>query len=79
MADNITAPAIGAVLATDDILGVHHPFTKVEFGVDGVATPVTAATPLPVTFAGSGFELGATSLAALISCFFLSTIVSSIF
>jgi hypothetical protein len=47
MADNIITAA--GQLATDDIGGTHHPFTKVEFGADGIATPVSAADPLPVT------------------------------
>lgn len=39
----------GATIATDDIGGVQHQLVKVEFGVDGVATPVSDADPLPVT------------------------------
>lgn len=49
MADNITAPAAGAVLATDDIGGIHYPRTKLSFGADGSATDVSSASPLPVT------------------------------
>lgn len=37
-----------ATFATDDISGVHHQRVKVEFGADGVASDVSAATPLPV-------------------------------
>lgn len=48
MADNITAPAAGAVIATDEIASVHHPLTKIEFGADGTATPVTTTDRLPV-------------------------------
>jgi hypothetical protein len=47
MADNITAPASGAVLATDDIGGVHHPRTKISIGADGSAADVHAGNPLP--------------------------------
>lgn len=47
--DNITAPATGAVLATDDIGGIHYPRTKLSFGADGSATDVSSAAPLPVT------------------------------
>ena len=48
MADNITAPATGAVLATDDVAGIQFPRIKVSFGVDGAATDVSATDPLPV-------------------------------
>lgn len=50
MADNVeTTPGSGgAVLATDEIAGVHHPRTKVGFGVDGAYADVSAANPLPV-------------------------------
>jgi len=48
MADNIIAPATGAVLATDDVGGVHYPRTKMSFGADGVAKDVSSADPLPV-------------------------------
>lgn len=63
MADNITAPASGAVLATDEIGGVHFPRTKIAFGVDGATVDASATNPLPVLV--SSVELGATSLAAL--------------
>ena len=49
MADNTTLPGTGDVIASDDIGGVKHQRVKVEFGGDGVATDVSAATPLPVT------------------------------
>lgn len=48
MADNITAPAAGVAFATDEIGGVHHPKTLLEFGVDGEARRVSAVDPLPV-------------------------------
>lgn len=54
MADNIVAPATGVALATDDIGGVHYPRTKVAFGVNGVATDVSADAPLPVAVIGGG-------------------------
>lgn len=53
MADNLTALANTGtgtdILATDEIGGVHYPRGKMVFGVDGVATDVSAASPLPVT------------------------------
>jgi len=50
MADNITLNpgSGGSVVASDDISGVQHQLVKVEFGADGVATPVSDANPLPV-------------------------------
>lgn len=48
MADNITAPGAGAVLATDDIGGVQYPRSKVVHGADGSATDASEAAPLPV-------------------------------
>lgn len=42
MADNITAPATGAVLATDDIGSVHYPRTKIALGADGTAVDAVA-------------------------------------
>ena len=49
MADNLTAPATGAVLATDEIAGAHYPRTKVSFGTDGNAVDVSATNPFPVS------------------------------
>jgi len=54
MADNVTASNGGSaqpqyVFATDDIGSVQYPRFKVTFGVDGVATDVSAGSPLPTT------------------------------
>ena len=61
MADNVTANAGsgGAVFATDDAAGVHHPYVKVEFGADNTQTPVSAANPLPVVQTGTHTVTGA--------------------
>lgn len=52
MADNVTANAGsgGAVFATDDVAGVHYPFTKIAFGALDTANVVTSTTthPFPV-------------------------------
>lgn len=50
MADNITAPATGAVLATDEVGGVHHPIGKTAWGADGtvVQTADANGARLPV-------------------------------
>jgi hypothetical protein len=50
LADNVTlnSGSGGAVLATDDVSSVHYQRVKLDYGGDGVAAPVTTATPLPV-------------------------------
>lgn len=50
MADNITTnPGDGgAVLATDDIGGIHYARSKNGFGVDGAYVDVSATNPMPV-------------------------------
>lgn len=48
MADNITAPGAGSVLAFDDVAGVMYPRTKISFGADGAASDVTTVNRLPV-------------------------------
>lgn len=55
MADNVTAPAAGAVFATDEIGGVHWPFSRLAFGPDGTSTRVADAdgARLPVTIGGA--------------------------
>jgi hypothetical protein len=60
MADNITAPGAGAVLATDDIGGVQYPRSKVVHGADGSATDASESAPLPVVtlHRPSGFAPG---------------------
>lgn len=46
--DNIIAPAVGAVLATDLIGGVHHQRAKIQIGDPGSASDVGPDNPLPV-------------------------------
>lgn len=55
MADNITAPGAGAVLATDEIGGVHWPFARLAFGPDGTSVRVADAdgARLPVAVGGT--------------------------
>jgi hypothetical protein len=63
MADNVTASAgtaDGAVFATDDAAGVHHPYVKIEFGADNTQTPVSSANPLPVGDAGGSLTVDGT-------------------
>ncbi len=39
----------GKTIATDDIGGIQHELVKLEYGVDGAATMVSATNPLPTT------------------------------
>jgi hypothetical protein len=53
VADNRTLPLTGAgdataVVATDDVGGVHYQRVKLDAGADGVSLPVDATNPLPV-------------------------------
>jgi hypothetical protein len=63
MADNAAGTGFGGAsvtFATDDIGGVQYPRFKVTFGVDGVATDVSAGSPLPITGALTDTQLRAT-------------------
>lgn len=53
--DNVTlnAGSGGDTIAADDIGGVKHQQVKIEYGIDGVATPVSSGSPLPVTVYGT--------------------------
>jgi hypothetical protein len=61
MADNLETQAGsgGPIVATDEIAGVHHPRTKVGFGVDGSYVDVSASNPLPVADASGNTLLTA--------------------
>jgi hypothetical protein len=61
LADNLTlnVGTGGAILATDDVAGVHYQRVKVTWGVDDTATAVTAAAPLPVVQTGTHTVTGA--------------------
>jgi len=76
MADNITAPAAGAVLATDEIGGVHYPRTKISFGVDGAVIDVSAGAPLPVVAALPNGASSAAKQDAILAA--LSTVVDGL-
>jgi hypothetical protein len=47
MADDVTLPGDGAVVATDEVAGRHYQIAKMAFGADGTATPVSPADPMP--------------------------------
>lgn len=54
MADNVAITAgSGTNIATDDIGGVQYQRVKATWGVDGTATDVSAANPLPVVQTGA--------------------------
>lgn len=52
MADDVVINAVsgtaGATIAADDINNVHYQRVKITYGVDGVATDVSSAAPMPV-------------------------------
>lgn len=47
MPDNVSLPASGAQVATDEIGGVHFQRIKVAWGVDGAAADTSPGNPLP--------------------------------
>jgi hypothetical protein len=47
VADDVTLPGDGAVVATDEVAGRHYQIVKQAFGADGSATPVSPANPMP--------------------------------
>jgi hypothetical protein len=49
MADNVTLPGAGDVVATDDVGGVQYQVVKLDIGGDGASSRVSAANPLPIT------------------------------
>lgn len=52
----------GAAIAVDTISGISHELVKIEFGVDGVATQVSAANPMPVTDSAAEVSLASVDL-----------------
>lgn len=56
MADDVTLPGTGAVIATDDVGGRQFQVIKPAFGADGSATLVSPAAPLPVDVYGELLE-----------------------
>ena len=71
MSDNVVLNpgSGGATIATDEVGGSQHQYVKVEFGADGVATPVSSENPLPVILSGAATaarqDTGNTSLASI--------------
>lgn len=56
MADDVTLPGDGAIIATDEVGGRQFQIVKQAFGADGEATPVSAVAPLPVEVYGELLE-----------------------
>jgi hypothetical protein len=68
MADNVRIDeGTGVSIASDEIAGVKHQRVKIQHGVDGSATDVSSASPLPVTdSAMAGYVDGLEGLATQI-------------
>lgn len=63
MVDNVqlnSASTVGAVMATDDIGGVHYQIIKVSFGALDTQTAVTSAAPFPVGDGGGSLTVDGT-------------------
>lgn len=56
MADNVTLPATGLAVATDDVGGKHVQRIKPQHGVDGEAVDTSKVNPLPVELLGEAIE-----------------------
>jgi hypothetical protein len=56
MADNVTLPGAGDVVATDDVGGVQYQVVKLDIGGDGASSRISAANPLPITSASAYVE-----------------------
>ena len=56
MADNVTLPGAGNVVATDDVGGVQYQVVKLDIGGDGASSRISAANPLPITSASAYAE-----------------------
>lgn len=49
MADNVTLPGTGSIIASDDVGGAHYQIVKLAFGADGSVTQASSANAIPVT------------------------------
>jgi hypothetical protein len=56
MADDVTLPGDGSVIATDDVGGRQFQLVKMAYGADGEANPVSADAPLPMAATGELVE-----------------------
>ncbi len=67
MADNVTLPGTGAVVATDDVGGVQFQAVKLDLGGNGVSSPLVrgqqnAASSIPVVTPGDDFATVTTTV-----------------
>lgn len=67
MADDVTLPGTGAVIATDDVGGRQFQVVKLAVGADGVADLVDAAHPMPMSAASLPLPAGAATQTTLAS------------
>ena len=67
MADNtiLNTGSGGDTIATDDIAGIKHQRVKVQYGVDGSATDVSATNPLPIDDAGGSLTIDNTDITTI--------------
>lgn len=56
MADHVTLPGTGQIVATDEVGGVQYQRVKTVWGGDGLANDVTIDNPFPVQAAGELIE-----------------------
>lgn len=56
MSDNVTLPATGEIVATDEVGGFHFQRVKLVHGADGVAVDASPASPFPVEVIGELIE-----------------------
>lgn len=65
MSDNVTLPATGTAVATDDVGGVQYQRVKLDVGGDGASLPLSAANPLPASVAALPLPAGAATEATI--------------
>lgn len=58
MADNVTLPGTGALVASDDVGGVQYQYFKLDLGAGGASAPVAGS--LPIAAAGGDYWPGYT-------------------
>jgi hypothetical protein len=62
MADNVTLPGTGSVVATDQVSGTHYQLVKLAYGALDSATLVTSSAGLPVSVANASLAITAAAL-----------------
>jgi hypothetical protein len=67
MADDVTLPGTGAVVATDEVSSRHFQLVKAAYGADGSATLVAANTGLPVQTDWTTLSGSASTISDLVS------------